>query len=416
VIAEAAPEVARAELPVVASTPAARSWAARCWRVVIALWKLAVGMLVTQTLVGGVLAVGWTYRLVQRSVLRQWWRRSEAALAGESFAEFLAFDEVTKGHAHWPNWIVQQQFRDAVRRAPGEGRWHHIGRCARALVHSLWANVRIGFQGTANTALFLLPAGVLMNFSWYDGWHNSFNKGYEQYAVGMSIGWIGILCFIAAMLYVPLAQAHQAVTGEWRAFYDFRLVWGMVRSRWASCLMLAVLYTLLMVPVTVIRIAPMFFPQAIPGFGDLSHARALKILNDYYFVAALWVFPAYVALRLAAGRIYARGLLAGIQSGRVPAGSLRPFISAQLARLALDRPLNPRRRHVLVRVASSTSVFFLRAAAIVAAVLLWFTVVAQLYIQQFLNYIPAQGWLNHPLVQLPVVRFIPAHLKQPEPL
>ena len=40
-------------------------------------WKYFLGMLFCQSLVGGILIIGWTYRLVQRAVLKQWWRRSE---------------------------------------------------------------------------------------------------------------------------------------------------------------------------------------------------------------------------------------------------------------------------------------------------------------------------------------------------
>ena len=38
--------------------------------------------------------------------------------------------------------------------------------------------------------------------------------------------------------------------------------------------------------------------------------------------------------------------------------------------------------------------------------------VAQVYIAQFLNYVPWSGWLNHPLVRLPWIRFIPELLRQ----
>ena len=176
-------------------------------------------MLACQSLVGGVHLIGWTYRLMQRVVLRQWWVRSEQRKAGVSFTDFLAADAATRTHLHWPNWYLEQNFRTAVRRTPDAGK-SRCGLVFTALFHSLWINLKTGFQGICNTWLLTLPTGLLWVFAWYDGWNNSFNKGYEQYYVGMIIGGIGVLLFIAAMFYVPLAQARQAVTGDWRAFYS----------------------------------------------------------------------------------------------------------------------------------------------------------------------------------------------------
>src|SRR2546429_8683233 len=87
---------------------------------------------------------------------------------------------------------------------------------------------------------------------WYDGWNNSFNKGYEQFSVGPGVSVLGILLFITAMLYVPMAQARQAVTGNWRCFYQFRLIRTLVRRRWFACFGLAALYALCSLPILVL--------------------------------------------------------------------------------------------------------------------------------------------------------------------
>jgi hypothetical protein len=44
----------------------------------------------------------------------------------------------------------------------------------------------------------------------------------------MIISWIGILLFLLVMLYLPMALTRQAVTGEWRSFYQFGTVWTII--------------------------------------------------------------------------------------------------------------------------------------------------------------------------------------------
>jgi len=44
----------------------------------------------------------------------------------------------------------------------------------------------------------------------------------------------------------------------------------------------------------------------------------------------------------------------------------------------------------------------------------WFAAtVAQVYIAQFLKYLGAPAWLNQPLIQLPLFRYIPSRLENP---
>ena len=51
-----------------------------------------------------------------------------------------------------------------------------------------------------------------------------------------------------------------------------------------------------------------------------------------------------------------------------------------------------------------------RATAAVLCFVLWFSLVAQVFVAQFVNYVPVRGWLNQPLVQLPWIRYVPSHL------
>ena len=53
-----------------------------------------------------------------------------------------------------------------------------------AAVRGLIANFREGLGATVALAALTLPPGTCMAISWYAGWNNSFNKGYEHAAFG----------------------------------------------------------------------------------------------------------------------------------------------------------------------------------------------------------------------------------------
>ena len=297
-------------------TENARAGVRRVVRLLIFVWKYSVGMLLCQSLIGAVVVVGWTYRLMQRMAWRRWWERSDLRRNGGHFQPFVESDETTAGQVRWPNWLMQPTVATGLQ-----------SRGVRRLVASLWANVRTGVQAIFNTWVLTLPGCLLMAFSWYDGWNNSFNKGYEQAIVGPLTGVTGLLLFLLAMFYVPLAQARQAVTGEWTSFYDFRLVGRLIVRRWPACLGLAILYSLASVPVQMLRVLPEFFPQ----FGEQSPAYVATLpaatitddLNSYFFWSAAYLFPAFVVLRIIAARIYATGLLGAVEAGIISPDALR---------------------------------------------------------------------------------------------
>lgn len=385
------------------------------WKALVGFWKYLIGVIFCQSLFGSILVVGWTYRLMQRSIWKCWWKRSAHAKEGAGFSTYLPRHDLQRSERHWPNWFAGQNFISAIQRVPGTSLWNYLLQLMAAPFHSLWLNLKIGLAGMFNIWVFTLPGCVLWLFAWYDGWNNSFNKGYEQAPVGPLTGLLGIALCIAAMLYVPLAQARQASTGEWRSFYDFRFISGLVRRHWLACLILAVLYSLASVPVMILKTAPIFFTQNNPALMDLTAPQALKHLNGYFFSAVLFVFPVYVALRLAASRIYATGILTGVQSGHVALSALGERERQELQRLDLIQVNPARARHVLVRVAATTGAWVMRCGAIAAACFIWFTFVAQIFISEFFMYHPGIGWLNQPLIQLPWFHYIPPSLKNPWP-
>jgi hypothetical protein len=391
---------------------ATRRRGSRMTRLLLAPVKLFWGMAFCQGLTGGILVIGWTYRLAQRSALKYWW-----ACAGEQrglFRHFLAAAPETSGHQHWPNWFFRQNARECLVRPEGMGLVRFLGRLLSAPFASIWDNFWIGLRGIFTTWTLTLPAGVLWWFGWYDGWNNSFNKGYEQAPVGPLISVAGIFLFIAVMFYVPLAQARQAVTGEWRLFYGFRLIWSIVRLRWLACAGLALLYAVLALPLSVLKTVPMFFLHTHPEYADLAAPLVLKKLDGYFFWCGVVIFPAFVVLRLVATRIYASGVLQLAQSGRISGEALSAVEANALGRLGLmERKVPATSRPRLLRLIAWTGTRFGRTVSAIAIAFIWYGFTAQIYITEFLDYHGALGWLNQPLVQLPWFHYVPARLKNP---
>lgn len=336
-----------------------------------AAWRVLAGALLCQNPLLSLAASGWAYRLAKDGVLKRWRRAAGSPEPPEP----------------WPEWIG--------RKPPGR---------------AFWANFKTGAQVAFNTYVMTVPGCVLWMFAWYDGWNNSFHKGYEQAWVGPALGLLGTAFFVGAMFYVPMAQARQAATGEWRAFYHFRTVREVVRARWASCLALAGLYAAVSLPVTLLAFLPNFLPAGLNPPEGFTDARALIVLRRYHFAAACFVFPIFTGLRLAAARVYASGLLEAVRSGVLDAGDLGAWERAVAGELGLLRAERGVERHVLLRAIGWAGTRAGRLVSTAGTALFWLAVVAQTFAAQFLNY-RRQGWLVLPLVHAPYLRYIPPHLR-----
>ena len=431
--------------------PQKRLGPSRLNEILFAPIKLFVGMALCQSILGSLAVLGWTYRFMQRAVLKRWWRVADQRQAAQRFADFVtedssarphwswllklwwrlvdqhraaqrfagfvASDSQTCEHLHWPNWFLAQNFREAAKRSPDSSFGKYVLTLVQNVLVSFWTNVRIGVQGIFNTWVLTLPGGILWLFAWFAGWNNSFNKGYEQAWIGPATGFAGILLFIGAMLYVPLAQARQAVTGDWRRFYDFRLVWTLIRRHWRACLGLALLYSLCSIPIVVLIVLPSSFQQISPALNDVTTDDVQTIvwtLRRYFFWSALVALPAFVLVRFVAARIYGSAVLKAVQSGGIAEDVLAESEWQALHRLGLLQIQPARQRHPVVRAIAWAATRAGRITFGIATSLIWFTFVSQVFIAQFFSYHTGPTlWLNNPLVQLPWLLHLPAWLRNP---
>lgn len=363
-------------------------------------WKLVIGAAFCQFLPTSILVVGWTYRLMQRTALKQWWRASGGAQHEPDFRKYLESNPSAARFASYPTWF----------NAPKEIEVTNSGIRARLnrSLGGLKQNAVIGFLGLVNTWVLTLLPMLLWQFGWYAGWDNSFNKGYEQFSAGQQISLSGIGMFLLTMLYVPMAQARQAVTGEWRSFYDFKTVWRVIQQRRLFCLILAALFSLVAFPLRVLMMIPVGFPIGDQTRESMTDAQLLDFIQNYYFWVSMAGFLGFVAVRIVVARVYASGIALAVRAGTVPIDALRGFELRAVTQLGLAQIALQLSPSFVTRVAIRTARPVWRAAATLATLVVWFTFVAQLYVSQFINYRPpTYGFMNQPIIQAPVFRYIP---------
>ncbi|MCH8140170.1 MAG: hypothetical protein IH908_01100 [Proteobacteria bacterium] len=235
-------------------------------------------------------------------------------------------------------------------------------------VEGLWAKAKLGIAGTLTLASLTLIPGILWTFAWQAGWDNSFNKGYEQATIGPLTGVLGIAIFLLIMPYVQIAQSQHAATGDWRAFYRFRENIKLWSGAPISAALLPIVYALAGLPIFLLFAGPTFLPQ-MTSYADSTDAEVLARLRAWYFLGGALFVPLLFGVKRVVVWVYIRAVVA--------------------------RPDHPKLRLAI-------------CYPIVAA--LWFFVVAELFIGQFLNNHGPLGWLNLPLIQLPAVNRVPPGL------
>jgi len=383
------------------------------WRAVVFPVKFFIGMLFCQGMLVSLMVVGWSYRFAQRAAFKHWWKRSAHREGGGTFTEFLGADEATAGQVDWPNWLIEQNFL-ALFSAPADGnRGRRLWDIFRGFTVGLRRNLVLGIQGAFNLFLLTLPAGLMWWFGWDYGWNISFYKGYEQSLIGTGVFAIGSLFFVGVMFYLPLAQARQAVTGDWRAFWSVGLVIRILRAQWIWVLLFSGLFALLCVPVLALKTALPFLSEPL----EIDTVeKAIKLVTQFSFGATVYVLPAYVLLRVLAAKIYAHGILRAVQEGSLRLDELAPGERAVLQRLDLHDHKPPEHRHWFWKIArwlgSRLGQFF--SASVLF--LVWLALIAGIVFTEFLAYHEAgRGWWNQQLIGLPWFDYMPTHIVRDHP-
>lgn len=384
------------------SAASAQSWDApstsRAGRLVRAggiLLRFVIGTLLCLSPLTSIVAAGWLYRYMARATAKRWYVLSGGAKRGPGFDGFMRAEPATRHLATWPNWMVN----DGGWSAAGEGHGR-IAASVSALFGAAWANFRTGVAVLLNTWVLTLPAGALWLLAWWGGWENSFNKGYEQHWVGPTVFILGSIFFALAMWYLPFAQARQAITGNWRSFYDYRMIRILVRERWLSCLGLAILFALASIAVMGLKVLPLRLDGIIGDYSTMSEADLRDLGGRYFTAATAILFAILIFLRGLTGRFYAGAVIDAVRDGLIERDHLSRFERSLLQRLDLLSVQQRPPRHRAVRLAAWLGSRTARMIGFVLGTLIWGAFVFELVAAQFLNHVWI-GWLSHPLIHLP---------------
>lgn len=378
------------------------------------VWKLLVGGFFCQYLFTAILSIGWTFRLMQRVAVTRWWSLSNRSQGGVSFRADARTVPALRDFQSWPGWFFHRSGLGVVRRdwAAAQGMWAKSRLAVSGPFGALKENLVGGVQGIFNVWVLTALPVLLWQFGWYSGWDNSFNKGYEQFSVGQFISVAGIVTFLPVMLYLPLAQARQAVTGDWRTFYQFKTVWRLIQRRRLACLVLAGVYSLVSFPLALTRVLPSFITSNNPAFAAMSDAELLDWANNYYFWVSAAGFAAYALLHLLAARIYAGAVVEACRAGALTQRELSVFERHMLSGLQLIELETPGKPHIAIKIVAAAARPAWRAAMTTATLMIWFSFVAQIYVSEFFVYHQARGFINQPLIQLPWFRYVPVALEE----
>jgi hypothetical protein len=253
-------------------------------------------------------------------------------------------------------WLTRRMGAVLVAETPAPG-WlfgpRGAGRITRAF-GGLAANIQGGVRTLAGLALLTLPFTAAWLGAWWAGWENSFNKGYEQAAIGPVV-WLGAALYAVLILaHLPFALAHAARTRRLGAFTEWRTIRQMRTAAGWRGPWLALVSVILALPLLGAQALPVFIENIVPGFGQMSTDDQHSIAGTIALLTAAYSFASLYILRLMAARIAARP---------------------------------PARR-------------WLSPLWLVLSCVIWFGLVAQIVIAQFMNYDPLK-WLTHPFILLP---------------
>ena len=131
-----------------------------------------------------------------------------------------------------------------------------------------------------------------------------------------------------------------------------------------------------------------------PAFQSLEQDPAGFLGAWFFWWGIVFVTLLFLAKRIAA-RLYAKALLRALHGGYIAHGELH-----DAERYYIRGALGMATAHQSRGLASTLG-------RVLWPLLLWFPMFALLYVQQFVNYLGVWGWLNHPLVLVPILSYAP---------
>lgn len=302
---------------------------------------LIVGTLLCLSPLTAIIALGWLARRMRARIRRSWY-----------------------GEAVDTGWFLGPKDR---------------GRFSR-LFGGVAANIRAGLLAAVGLFALTLPFTLTWLGAWWAGWENSFNKGYEQAAVGPSVWFLATLLSLPILAHLPLALAHAAAEDRFSAFWEWRRIRSVAASAGWRLVWLALFSAILSVPFFGLRAIPAFIEDIVPGFADMTITAQAEVAQGFEFATAGLAFVCALIVRRQAAMLYA------ISTPRAAVG--------RFAHLWDNHPVRN------VATSGFTPGRITATVWLIVAALIWGSVPVLIVAGQFMNYDPVL-WLNHPVVLLP---------------
>jgi hypothetical protein len=327
------------------------------FRRLAAVLNVAIAVVLCLTPFTAIVVLGWIMRLMRREIVIEIGRHSQSN-GNRDVSRQAAMARIS----------VLPQLANTVR-FPG---W----------LKGFWDTVRSAFKGVIAVSLAILPFGTILLLSWWAGWENSFNKGYEQAWVGPVLALTGIALAIFTLVHLPMALAHHAAEQRVGAIWEIGLIRQLIgRVRWRY-LMLTLATVVLSGPMFLVQILPTFIENIEPELSTASSAEIEAFVFRYYGAATVYLVLALFILRRWAARLYTRAALLH-QSNKL---QFIRQVSEQLDRAELAMRPAPGRIGGVI------------AGALMFAC--WLAFLASLYVAQFANH-GWWNWISFPLTGLP---------------
>lgn len=328
-----------------------------------------IAILLALNPITAILVLGWLVRLMQReTVIAIARERCGTGRAGAR--KRVAASTQLAFFAPWTGWLRASTSRKS---------W--AGRNFAGLIET----ARAGLAASLALLLATLPFTALLVLSWWAGWENSFNKGYEQAWVGPLIALLGIAIGVFILMHLPMALAHFAAERRILAMFEFATIRALIRQQRWRCLWLAILAVIAALPIAAAQVLPVFIENWWPGFADMPPQVIEETARRWHFVPTVYLILALIFLRRAQARCYARGALT-LPLERAP---FCHSIARQIG-TGGDRALKAQAKRGWIGA----------IIPILLLIVVWFAFIAQIYVAQFANH-AWWNWINHPLIGLP---------------
>ncbi len=242
----------------------------RLSRVVLQPLRFILVVVLCLTPVGAVLVLGWLTRKTRRDVAQR--------MAG-------------RGPAPWPRLAMSDD--------PTAGTW--LGYFAGGL----FANAVAGLKSWLAVLLLTAPFTAAWLTGWVAGWENSFNKGYELAGVWPLVTVMAVVISLPVWSVLPMAVAHQAVTGRLSAAFAFADIARLIRASGWRYVGLTLLIAVGCIGVFGTRVLPVFAQNVSARIATGDPEAVAAFARQYALFTTAALVLGLLVVRNVMARVYA---------------------------------------------------------------------------------------------------------------